>query len=461
MADHTIPDSLEAKRRDPERLITRLVFIVNAEDPRLPSSYHSLDDLDEVSFHRGPRSATRSGRTLRLAFDDGRISSAHGRLRRFGSRWTLDDPTSRNGCMVDGEVTRAAGMTDGSVLELGRSFFVFRQTRFAPELPARFAGDFEASALPAQLATFSPALTVDHVALERLAPSAVSIVLSGETGTGKEVAARAIHALSRREGAFVAVNCGALPATLVEAELFGYRRGAFSGAVADRRGLIRSADGGTLFLDEIGELPLPAQAALLRVLQEREVVPIGDDRPVAVDLRIVAATLRDLDEAVEDERFRGDLRARLTGHTVVLPTLRERREDFGLLLSALLERLAPQPIRFAPAALRLLLAHHWPDNIRELEQVLRTAIALTPDATIDVDHLPASVTAPRPAAPPEDIDPEDSQLRQTLVAQLAAHAGNVKHVADALGKQRAQIYKWVTRLGIDLAAYRTSVRERE
>jgi DNA-binding NtrC family response regulator len=285
------------------------------------------------------------------------------------------------------------------------------------------------------------------------------MLLVGETGTGKEVAARAIHARSGRKGELVAINCGALPATLMEAELFGHSRGAFSGAVTARLGLVRSADKGTLFLDEIGELAPTAQAALLRVLQEREVLPVGEDRPVVVDLRLVAATQRDLNAAVREGRFRPDLYARLAGHVVSLPALRDRREDIGLLIEDI--RANHRPIRFAPAALRVLLRYDWPLNIRELEQAISTAIALAPGDVVKPEHLPAVVRSGRtrgaaelPPAVGLELDDDDHSLRATLTDLLSRHEGNVVAVAKALGKERSQIYKWVKRVGIDLAAFR-------
>ena len=217
--------------------------------------------------------------------------------------------------------------------------------------------------------------------------------------------ARAIHELSGRRGAFVGVNCGALPQALIEDELFGHRRGAFTGAVDDRPGLVRSAEGGTLFLDEIGELPAASQVAFLRVLQEREVVPLGSDRPIKVDIRLCAATLRDLDELVASGRFRRDLHARLFDLTIELPPLRERRADLGLLVRALLARIpGGAGARFAPAALRALVRHDWPSNIRELEKALRGAVARASGEAIELRHLPeAARREPRDA--PVDVDP--------------------------------------------------------
>jgi transcriptional regulator with GAF, ATPase, and Fis domain len=205
-----------------------------------------------------------------------------------------------------------------------------------------------------------------------------------------------VHHLSKRPGHFVAVNCGAIPATLVETELFGYKRGAFSGAVDDRPGIIRSADKGTLLLDEIGELPLSSQVALLRVLQEREVTPVGATRPVPVDVRVVAATHRRLSDLVEARTFRPDLLARLSGYTLRLPPLRDRTADLGLLISAILHRIAPAVaahVTFSGAAARALFRHPWPLNIRELEKALETALVLSGDGPIDVAHLPEAMRA--------------------------------------------------------------------
>ena len=438
-----------------------LIYLGDADRPRSGSSLHPLEGLDEVVFLRGDHAVKRGGESLVLTMDDGRMSREHGRLIRTAAGWLLDDPTSKNGSVVDGTLTRHARLGDGSVIELGRSFFVFRH-RPCEVAPSHLATDISSAQLPAWpagFATFSPDLAQEFASLVHLAASRISIMLQGETGTGKEVVARAIHDLSQREAAFVAINCGALPQSLLEAELFGHRRGAFSGAAVERRGLVRAADGGTLFLDEIGELPVTSQVALLRVLQEREVLPIGDDRPIRVDLRVIAATLRSLDD---DTRFRADLYARLAGHVVTLPPLRERREDLGIIIAALLDRCAGgRDIRFAPSALRALLHHDWPHNIRELEQALSRAVALATDGLVGRAHLPKKLGAPRAhvALAPEtkrtpDLDDDDRALRARLEQLFAEHEGNVVGVARVLGKDRAQIYKWVRRLGIELARFR-------
>jgi sigma-54 dependent transcriptional regulator, acetoin dehydrogenase operon transcriptional activator AcoR len=446
----------------------QLILLAGCDEPRIGSSSHDLDEVDEVRFGRGERGARRelvSGRRiLRLSVPDGRMSSDHGRLVRGPGGWVLDDPGSKNGAIVDGVLSRRMVLEDGNLVELGRTFLLFRRIH-GVQPPAHLRGDVDVRALPPRpsgLATFSATLAHTFDALARVAATTVSVVLLGETGTGKEVVAHALHDLSGRSGPFVPVNCGALPETLIESELFGHRRGAFSGAVNDRPGLIRSADRGTLFLDEIGELPAGSQTAFLRVLQEQEVVPVGDDKPIKVDLRLCAATLRDLEELVDVGGFRADLYARIFGLVVTLPPLRDRREDLGILLAALLDRTpGGDQVRFSPSALRALLRHDWPRNIRELEKVLASAVGLSVDGMIDLDHLPASVRTSRrapgeavAATPPRELGPADRELRDQLVALFTVHHGNVVAVSEALGKKRAQIYKWVKRLGIDIDGFR-------
>jgi len=446
----------------------QLVMIAISDDPQAASSRHLLDDVDEVRFGRGERSVQRlheAGRSvLELRIPDRRMSSSHGRLVRGPSVWVLDDPESKNGAVVDGAITRRSALADGALLELGHSFFVFRNAPVEPGA-APDVTDAELTGGAAALQTYDGALAAQFATLGRVAPTDVSVMLQGETGTGKELVARALHELSRRTGAFVAVNCGALPANLVEAELFGHRRGAFTGAVGERVGLVRSADAGTLFLDEVGELPPASQAAFLRVLQEREVVPVGVDHPVKVDVRLCAATLRDLDTLVESGEFRRDLYGRLFGLTIVLPPLRQRRADLGLLTRRLLARVpGGAEVRLSPAALRLMLRHDWSLNIRELEKVLATAVALASEGTVEPGHLPEPIRRgprgggpPPPAAAPAAPLPartSDDELREQLVGLLTVHGGNVLAVSKALGVRRTQVYRWIGRLGIRVESFR-------
>jgi len=396
---------------------------------------------------------------LRIGIPDPRMSSAHARLQSVLGRWVIEDAGSKNGTLVDGKRVKSATLADGALLEVGHSFLLYREA-----LPASGPGVLDARELrPAApgLATLSPALSAQLDRLALVARSRVPILIQGETGTGKEVIASAVHQLSGRPGPFVAVNCGALPATLVESELFGYRKGAFSGAMDDRPGLVRSSEKGTLLLDEIGDLPLLAQAPLLRVLQQEEVLPVGATHPVKVDLRVVASTHRDLEALVGEERFRSDLFARLSGFTLSLPPLRERREDFGLLIAALLRKLAGEAadgVTFSPEAARALLLHRWPLNVRELEKCLSGAIVLARAGRIELEHLPTSLQTRQPSAgttPPASKQEKERSRHDNLVALLRQHGGNVTAVARAMGKERTQVQRWLRRLGIDPISFRS------
>jgi hypothetical protein len=443
--------------------VPHLVVLAISDDPRSPSSRHLLSAIDEVRFGRGARSARRlvidGRRVLELHIPDPRMSSDHGRLQRGAVNWVLDDPTSKNGSVVNGEITRRTIVTDGALLELGHTFLLFCEQPIERDAPDD-AVDGELAAPCPALSTFVGPLADGFASLVRLAPTPVSVVLRGDTGTGKEVVARALHALSQRPGAFIAVNCGALPAALVEAELFGHRRGAFTGAVGERLGLVRSAEGGTLFLDEIGELPPASQAAFLRVLQEREVVPVGDDHPVKVNVRLCAATHRDLATLVREGSFREDLFSRLAGFPLELPRLCHRRVDLGLILRSLRATLpGAHDIRFSPAAMRALVTHPWPLNIRALEKTLLTAVTLATDGFIELPHLvdlPRRAPASEPPAPlaASGRRAGDAALRERLVGLLTVHRGNVLAVSRVIGARRTQIYRWARRLQIDLDGFR-------
>ena len=314
------------------------------------------------------------------------------------------------------------------------------------------------------MTSLDPTLSARLARLARVADSPVPVLITGETGTGKELLARAVHQRSGRKGRFVAVNCAALSETLIHAQLFGHRRGAFSGAIEAQPGFVREADGGTLFLDEVGDLPLPAQGVLLRVLQEREVCPVGSARAVPVDLRVVSATNRNLEEMVAAKEFREDLYARLLGFRIELPPLRARADDLGMIVANLLRKTvaAGAAPTITPRAALELLRHPWPLNVRQLEQCIAVAVVLAGDGPIDLEHL--SLEGPRRvpvaaagggvgASRARPLTAEDQCRRQQLLALLAQHRGNITAVARATGKARMQIHRWLRRYDIDRLAF--------
>ena len=304
----------------------------------------------------------------------------------------------------------------------------------------------------------SPQMRALYEAIDLVAGTDASVVIQGETGTGKELIARTIHARSRRsEAIFLAVNCGALPENLIEAELFGHVRGAFTGAAADRAGRFEEADGGTLLLDEIGELPPAAQVKLLRVLQEGEVTRVGESRPRKVDVRILAATHRDLAAEAGAGRFRMDLYYRLNVVLLKAPALRQRREDIPDLVRHFTGEMNAKYARavrgFDAAAMQLLLAHPWPGNIRQLQHAIEHAFVLSDPkrTTLGLEALPAEMrqqAAPAEGAPSAaTAEPADEAAR--VRAALEAAEGNKTRAAAMLGITRAGLYKKLRRLGID------------
>ncbi|MDP9000344.1 MAG: sigma 54-interacting transcriptional regulator [Myxococcota bacterium] len=441
----------------PEVILPHLFVAIECDQPEAGVARYSLAHTDRVVVGRGAvRSSSRAcdagGRTLTISIADSCMSSKHVSIVRVGPDCTVEDLGSRNGTYLNGRVVGRSELSDGALIQMGHTILRYR---VGVSVPVGEAADIDSvdDDGSSPLATIDPSLARRAAALGRVARSASPILILGETGTGKEVLARAIHRLSGRKGPFVAVNCGAIPATLVEAQLFGHVRGAFSGAVGDALGLIRSADGGTLLLDEIGDLPAPAQAALLRVLQEREVSPLGGVRTVKVDLRVVAATHRPIEALVASGTFRGDLFARIAGFTFRLPPLRQRRDDIGLMIAAFAKE---SPMRLMPAAAHALLRYDWPLNIRELRQALEVATALAdPEGLIDLVNLPPAVADWTSRA---DSVAEESTyagpLHARLVDSLRRHRGNVSEVAREFGKGRKQVQRWVKRLGIDVASLR-------
>ena len=315
----------------------------------------------------------------------------------------------------------------------------------------------------ASLLLVSPAMRRAGDEAARIAPSAVSVLLVGETGVGKEVFARMIHEKSGRTGPLVSVNTAAIPETLVESELFGHERGAFSGAHHAKAGLVEAAHLGTLFLDEIGDLPLPLQAKLLRVLEERTVRPVGATHERKVDVRVVAATHANLERAVEAGTFRRDLFYRLNAFTLRIPPLRERKDELLPLATALLAEVTPDetphetPRTLAPATLDLLRAYDWPGNVRELRNVVERGAALAGTSKVLLpEHLPEHVRAPAAAGRPGSTPPPDADVRdalkdyerQRILDALDRAGGNRTEAAKLLGLPRRTLTYKLSKLGI-------------
>ncbi len=330
----------------------------------------------------------------------------------------------------------------------------------AIELHPAAGGEDEGRAWRAGLATASPRMEALLSEAHLAARSEANVLILGESGSGKEVLARAIHLASpRRDRPFVAVNCAAIPEPLLESELFGHAKGAFTGAVGARPGLIQSAEGGTLFLDEIGDMPPPLQVKLLRVLQEREVRPVGASQAVPVDVRILSATHRDLEAAIAEGGFREDLYYRLNVVGLAIPPLRERREDIPLLAHQFLKTLAARHGRsvsgFTPEAMSMLAAHDWPGNVRQLMNTVEQCCVLCTTALIPAG-LVARALRDRPA---EILSYAEAKARfehDYLTGLLKITNGNVAEAARLAGRNRTEFYRLLQRHRLTAALFKSS-----
>ena len=295
---------------------------------------------------------------------------------------------------------------------------------------------------------------------EQVAPTESTVLLQGASGTGKEVIARYIHELSQRsEGSFFSINCGALPESLLESELFGHLKGSFTGAVRDKQGLFAAARGGTFFLDEIGETTPATQVKLLRVLQEREVLPVGGTEPIPVDVRIIAATNRDLEEEIRRGSFRSDLFYRINVIAIHLPKLSERPEDIPLLVDASLQKIAASrdesPKMLAQETLQAIVSYDWPGNVRELENALEHAVVLAKEDELAVSALPKRVTAGKSqqlvSDRPLDNPTLESVEQAYIMWVLQRESGNKTRAAEVLGIDPSTLYRKLSRFGDDSA----------
>ena len=454
-----------------------LVTIYSRLHKQLPSAIPFVTDVVRVG--------RESDNTLPV--HEAAVSRYHARFEKRGERWHLIDNGSTNGTLINGARITDQALSDHDVVRIGDSIFRFASRGVCNFGAYRIDGTVIESARPFRhtirsqlVGGYQIDVLLDRV--ERVARTQLACVIQGESGTGKELVARTIHDTSERKGPFQAINCAALPANLIESELFGYRRGAFTGAAHDKAGLVRAAHLGTLFLDEIGDMPLEAQAKLLRVLQEREVLPLGATTPERVDVRVVCATHRDLEAEVAAGRFRGDLLARLREFAVRLPPLRERREDLYPLTLSFLKRYGRDAGVTVPFMIGL--AHYsWPYNVRELESAVKLSVALSDGGELDARHLPETVQhalrghgargsgafaasppsspgvhlPPLPAAPsaPSRSASAAAPTEVELRAILQRHRGNIAAVGRELGKERMQVHRWLKRYSIDVNDYRS------
>lgn len=373
-----------------------------------------------------------------LVIRDDHVSRRHCRIE-VGARVIVRDLGSTNGTWVNGLRVQQAELRAGTVLAVGGA-----RMRVAVE------GEQESPLLGE-----SVPMRRLRGEIARYGPTGLSLLINGETGTGKELVARAIHEASGRRGRFVAVNCGSIPKELVESELFGHERGAFTGALARRAGLFEEADGGTLFLDEVGELPETLQPRLLRVLETGVVRPVGASRELTVDVRVVAATHVDLPGAVADGRFRRDLYFRLAHGILRVPPLRARGDDIALLAGRFLDELACEHgvSRLSEAALEALKVHRWPGNVRELKNVLRRAAVLG-GPTIEPHHLQLDRTPV--LDPAREVLRLDGRAytdleREIYERALRLHRGNRRRAAQALRIPKSTFCDKVRRYGLEFS----------
>jgi len=387
-----------------------------------------------------------------IVLDDRRVSRRHAEIERVGAQWRISDLGSHNGTFVDGvRIDGRCEAQDSAVVAVGNSLFVLaRDVRRSGGAVAVQAG-----------VVIGPRLRGAWHAIGKLAATSNVLHLVGETGVGKELAARHYHAMRCPNAPFIAVNCATIPALLAERLLFGARRGAYSGADADREGYLLAANRGVLFLDEIGELPLEVQAKLLRAMETHEVTPLGDSRAHAVELSVCSATHVELRAAVAAGRFREDLYYRLATPAVELPPLRAHREEIPWLVDATLR--AAGSVRAHASFVEAALVRPWPGNGRELVRCVTTAAGMAPhDAILKAEHMPehagrSIARASEPNAAP--TTPAEAE-RAAICAALEAEGGNVSRAARALGLHRTQLRRWLERNDVDAERFRRRLPKR-
>ena len=481
--------------RTMHRVVVRLLF--TGDDGPVPTA---------TEYELGPNPVV-VGRSV----DDGEIRLTDPGVSRHHARMWCPPKTSMvviedmstNGSTVNAQKVTKASMSDGDILRVGNSFFLVRC----------YLDEIQNAEIP-ELVGISPEMGRLRSAIAMIAPTEATGLIIGESGTGKELVARAIHRLSARNGAFVPVNCAAIPAALAESQLFGHVAGSFTGAQRNHDGYFRQADGGTLFLDEVGELPLDIQPKLLRVLEDRAVTPVGDVKSISLNIRIVAATNRNLEEAIGEQRFRGDLFARIAELTLNTPPLWQRREDILPLFELGFGHDMPA---LSPELVEALLLYRWPFNVRELFKVARECRIQSKGAprlelrhiehrlkpptystpaptesffgvpvessygvkeeisTASQPHLPTVPCTPpseRVTVPPLSSIAEGRRVENQIVwphasasrpgapsrdeieDALEASRGNVSHISRILGRSRRQVYRYLEMYDLDVMTYR-------
>ena len=418
---------------DPHRL-RWYVHVAHAPDVRQTDMVLPLDH--KLTIGRQVMDAPRM-----LELHDPMVSRTHVTLAPapHDAGVLVTDLQSSNGVFVDGKRVHEATVKDGAVVRVGHTVLLVQQ---GPR-----GRNPEALGMVGR----SPALHELRELVLRVGPSRLPVMVLGPTGSGKELVAQALHKESGRSGQFVAINCAALPATLVESLLFGHRKGAFTSAGTDHEGAFQRAHKGTLFLDEIGDMPQEVQPKVLRALESAEILPLGASRPIQVDVRVVVATHVQLQHAVTAGHFREDLLARLQGIVLDTPPLHRRRDDILLLLRWFLPP-SHRHVPLAPDAAEALLIHGWPRNVRELQKLAERLPVLHPDASAwDLSMLDEEMQAPlrdrgSPQQPRLELNgPPD---RDALVELLQTHGGNVSALAAAVGRNRKQVYRWMDQHGL-------------
>ena len=403
-----------------------------------------------------------------LVLDDPTVSRVHCEIRQIGDRYLLVDRDSTNGTFARDLQVLEVWLEPGLEFVAGETTVRFRPVSEDVRIEPTEAGHF------GDLLGTSRRMREVYALLDKLAPSELSLVVEGETGTGKELVARALHDHSRRaEGPFVVFDCSAFPSNLLESELFGHERGAFSGAVRTHRGVFERADGGTLFLDELGEMDLSLQPKLLRALERGEFRRVGGERPIQVDVRVAAATNRDLGAMVDEGSFRQDLFFRLAKVRLHLPPLRDRVDDVGMLSEHFLAELRRSDRegvmcaqRLAPEALEVLRGHDWPGNVRELRNVLERAATFADEEEIRPQDLPAEMTGRGGYRPSGRVLSDTARLRmkfkdakelllasferEYVVELLHKHGMNISAAAREAGLDRRHIYRLIRKYDIGL-----------